>query len=1298
MAVRTITTRLVIDGETAFKQAMTGVNASLREQKSALSLLEEQFKGQANSLAFLTGKQSILSQTYDQQKEKVRALEQAVKDATEVYGAADTVTLRYQKDLNLAQAEEVRMSRALEETAQYLKEAQTSADQTAVSIDEFGRQVKETSQELEQGAEATETTGNSVNTLAAALQAAGLAMTLREIARAIMDCVDASVAFESSMAGVQKVTKMSDGDLAVLGEEIKQLSTEIPTVPTEIAQVVEASARLGIARENLLSFSRVMLDLGESSDLSSEAAATALARFANIAGTSADNYERLGSVIVALGNNFATSESEITEMASRLASAGTLAGLTEAQIMALAAAMSSVGIEAEAGGTAMTQTLTAMEKAVTSGGEKLDAFAKIAGMSAAEFSQAWKTEPISAIQAFIAGLGQLDAQGESATRALEELGLSGIRQSNMLKSLALASETLAGTVELANRAWVENTELAATAAARYDTTEAKMQMASNAANNLKIAIGDALTPALGDLAEAGTDGFSWAAEFVEENPWLVQALTSVTIAVGVTTGGLMAYSLSAKAAHAATTALSAAMAANPIGAVAVAITAASVAMGTFISVLDDAVTRTQDLMANLEASEKAYLESTEAIQQQSDHVQASISVLEELAAAENKTAAQKESIQLMVEELNQSIPGLTLAYDAQTDTLNMTAEAVRQLAQAEAERQMQAEDLQRLSDLYVEQKQLKEQLADAQEELNGKMQNVTQYLGTYGMSVSGLEKSVQDLTAALVENEAEQEALADKLGGVADSSDDAASAVSNAQESMESMADTLESLEEATLYLAGSQDTLAEALREQTEAGSLSLETALKLIDAGYSAALAIDEETGAVTLDRAAYIELAQSKIQEQIAAVEATKASLAAAAALKVEENAAYNASSAYWDAAKTRAAAATAGDAQTLDLQIAALNRAMNSLNSYSGATQTAARSASSASRKIKTQAQQDLEAYKELKAELEHQKALELVTEREYYEKLKEFRDQYLTDSGNVEEYRKVTEQIFKYDKALVDKEAALWEEQTGNLVEELEDRVDAVQKQQQSMESALAGYGELFTVKDGQMNLENIQEDLDALEAYSQALMALRDRGVSGSLLDEVLGMDVDEATAYSEKLLAMSDPQWEEYNTLWETKQRRAAEIAEQFFKEDMDAIETEYDARLAEAMEGLEETAFASGADTAQGLIDGMASREAAVRAQAQALADAMDQVLAKARRVPSNAEVASWLNDADIREPQPVTARDIRNVGAAVVNGVASADRPLYVKVQSTMNVDSREFYTETLPVQRAVARANPEVIDDE
>ena len=89
--------------------------------------------------------------------------------------------------------------------------------------------------------------------------------------------------------------------------------------------------------------------------------------------------DRLGSVIVDLGNNFATTESEIVAMGTRLASAGKLAGLTEPEIMALAAAMSSVGIEAEAGGTAMTQTLNAIEKAVAKGGDDLAEFARYRG-------------------------------------------------------------------------------------------------------------------------------------------------------------------------------------------------------------------------------------------------------------------------------------------------------------------------------------------------------------------------------------------------------------------------------------------------------------------------------------------------------------------------------------------------------------------------------------------------------------------------------------------------------------------------------------------------------------------------------------------------------------------------------------------------------------------------------------------------------------------------------------------------------------------------------------------------------
>ena len=70
--------------------------------------------------------------------------------------------------------------------------------------------------------------------------------------------------------------------------------------------------------------------------------------------------------------------------------------------------MSSVGINAEAGGTAMTQTMTAISKAVSAGGDDLETFAKIAGVSASEFADMWGNEPIDAISAFIGGLGKME--------------------------------------------------------------------------------------------------------------------------------------------------------------------------------------------------------------------------------------------------------------------------------------------------------------------------------------------------------------------------------------------------------------------------------------------------------------------------------------------------------------------------------------------------------------------------------------------------------------------------------------------------------------------------------------------------------------------------------------------------------------------------------------------------------------------------------------------------------------------------------------------------------------------------
>lgn len=530
----------------------------------------------------------------------------------------------------------------------------------------------------------------AVDAVSSVLAAAGISAALKEIKEGFDECVQASMDFESAITGVAKTTDLTDEELADMSDAIKAMSTEIPASTTEIAAVAEAAGQLGIQKDALLDFTRVMTMLGTATNMTAEDAATALARFANITGMSADNYDRLGAVIVDLGNNFATTESEITQMGTRLASGGKLAGLTEPQIMALAAAMSSVGIEAEAGGTAMTQTLNAIEKAVASGEDTLQSFADVAGMSADEFEQKWNTDALSALTAFIRGLGDLDERGESATLVLEDLGLTGIRQSNMLKSLALAADEMDSAVQTANTAWDENIALTNEANKRYATTQSKLDMMQNAYTNLKVAVGDAFTPALRDLYDAGTDALNVAGEYIQNNPALVKGVATFTGVVGGATAALTAYAAISKVIKALDMATMFGGAVGPImlGVTAVAALAAGIVAVSEAS-KNDAVPSVRELTEAARELDSAMNEAKAACDGTVTTTEASANVannyidrLEELNSLSELSAEQQREYHGILVMLTQTVPDLANYIDLETDTINGGTEALRANTQA----------------------------------------------------------------------------------------------------------------------------------------------------------------------------------------------------------------------------------------------------------------------------------------------------------------------------------------------------------------------------------------------------------------------------------------------------------------------------------------------------------------------------------------------------------------------------------------------------------------------------------------
>lgn len=118
----------------------------------------------------------------------------------------------------------------------------------------------------------------AVDAVSSVLAAAGISAALKEIKEGFDECVQASMDFESAITGVAKTTDLTDEELADMSDAIKAMSTEIPASTTEIAAVAEAAGQLGIQKDALLDFTRVMTMLGTATNMTAEDAATALAR------------------------------------------------------------------------------------------------------------------------------------------------------------------------------------------------------------------------------------------------------------------------------------------------------------------------------------------------------------------------------------------------------------------------------------------------------------------------------------------------------------------------------------------------------------------------------------------------------------------------------------------------------------------------------------------------------------------------------------------------------------------------------------------------------------------------------------------------------------------------------------------------------------------------------------------------------------------------------------------------------------------------------------------------------------
>ncbi|HOY63922.1 MAG: Phage-related minor tail protein [bacterium ADurb.Bin236] len=337
--------------------------------------------------------------------------------------------------------------------------------------------------------------------------------------------------FQEAMIGVQKTSGMTDAEIKQLGDRFVEMSSKMPNSAKELANIGEIGGQLGIVGvENLSSFTDTVAKLASVSEFSAEEGGAALAKIANQFKIPIKQAKNMGSVLNELSNISTATAPTIAELTSRMAGAGASLGLTMPQISAIGAALTDMGVSSEVGGTAMSDMFMEMMK-------RTDQYAKVAGVSTAEFKQLIEKDAYGALTKFATGLQKFDKF--QVADMLTDLGIGGARGTDVLLKLVEANKSVNGQqsllgrfVDTSNKAFAEGTSLQR----EYDNSlkgmNAQLKIAWNSVVALAIEIGQEMVPYITKAAKAISSFVQGIKKWSKEHPGALRGIVLLVAALG----------------------------------------------------------------------------------------------------------------------------------------------------------------------------------------------------------------------------------------------------------------------------------------------------------------------------------------------------------------------------------------------------------------------------------------------------------------------------------------------------------------------------------------------------------------------------------------------------------------------------------------------------------------------------------------------------------------------------------------------------------------------------------------------
>ena len=533
---------------TNLQAALKTIQTETRKTNADLREINKSLKFNPGDTVLLEQKVKNLNAAYDETKTKLDAYKDAMATLEAKKQRGEQLTEEESRQYDSLYRNIQKCEGQLEKYNEDLRKTATEAEASKTNLYQFGQELENNKDKYEQIGQKMQGVGDAA-TKYVTVPLAGIGIAAGK----------AAIDMDTAMTGVRKTVDGTEEDYKALRDAALEFSQTNAVSATQLLDIEALGAQLGYTldimsngKSEVQEFGEVVSGLEIATNMDAEQAGTELAQFANITKMSKEETSNYGSTIVALGNNLATTESDVSSMAQRLAAAGHQVGMSEADIMGLAGALTSMGMEAAAGGSAMSTIMSDIDKTVAMSTEQVKVFADQAGMStdefitklrespkefeslarangmtlkqfqndvlgsyesldgwasaakmdAKEFAEAWKNDPVEAFSAVIAGMEDASTEGSNLSLMLEDLGISELRQTDAMKRLAGNSQVLTDAVDLANTAWEENTALGNEVASKNDSMAAKFEMLKNKVTAILTEVGGPLVDALLDAIDA----------------------------------------------------------------------------------------------------------------------------------------------------------------------------------------------------------------------------------------------------------------------------------------------------------------------------------------------------------------------------------------------------------------------------------------------------------------------------------------------------------------------------------------------------------------------------------------------------------------------------------------------------------------------------------------------------------------------------------------------------------------------------------------------------------------------------